>query len=633
MVKKQPRKKARRKHPGIFQGKNSSKSRPKKTVPTHSTHRKRWSFPVFSGKSAALWQQLRLDLQVFIKLFPWRVGSALFVGIALTALIFRHLYNIYQSPNFSYIKSVYAILNMLTFQISFADMPSESAMDIFFVIVPLIGIPLLLIFGANILNILRVFFVRTERGQRWQIAHAATIKTPIVVCGVEDRIGYRVASQILDLRRPVIGIEPKPAALVNTLLDRDMPIIFGDIRNEEVLRNAGIQRAHNVLICTRDDLTNIEAAFHIQELNPKANIVLRLFEDEIIPQIQLNFGIKSVVSRSAIAAQAFAQAALGVEVLETFTLESQDYFLAKIPINNGSFTTTLAGQSIATLSQKWDFTVICLYRDKKMIIEPDPQIVLKKKDVIFIFTATEQLAALSECTSIKSDSPAQQAPIIVCGLGHTGYRVARALIDLNRAVVALDFRAKRLSKRLQDEGQSVTYNDFRQASVLEAAGIKTAAALVICAEDDMINFETSLRARELNPDIRVIMRIFEESLGERLQKAFNIDAAYSTSAIAAPIFVSAALKIHLAQPVEVGNEKLFIARLIVEPLSGLYRESIHTLNQEDGLTVLLHKTASGIKIPPEQNKKVTPGDEIVFLASQEKLQKLSLRNQPIRDLP
>ena len=148
----------------------------------------------------------------------------------------------------------------------------------------------------------------------------------------------------------------------------------------------------------------------------------------------------------------------------------------------------------------------------------------------------------------------------------------------------------------------------------------------------MINFETGIRARELKPRIRVVMRIFEEALGDQLQKAFDIDAIYSTSSIAAPAFIAAGLNLNLSQPITLGGEQLSIARMRVETLSGLFRERIEALTDQEGITVLLHKRDSALTVPPHSETTLRRGDEIVLLATWEKLRALSLRNRATRDL-
>jgi Trk K+ transport system NAD-binding subunit len=580
---------------------------------------------------------MRQDLRVFARLFPWRVATIMTVGIALLARLYQYAHNRVEPTSITYVKALFAALNMALFQLSYADMPPGPLLDPFFVLAPLIGIPLFLIFGANIVNILRIFFVRGERGQMWQRALAATIERPIIVCGL-GHIGYRVANQLLDLKRPVVGIEAHPSSLINTLMERDMPVILGDIRDQDVLQSAGVARAQTVLICTDLDLVNIEAAFHVRALNERARIVLRLFEDEIADKIQASFNLKAVLSRSALAAQAFAYAAIGLEILEVFKLEQRTYFLARVSL---APTSCLIGDTVQKATQDRHITLVCLQRQGRLIIEPDLACVLQGHDTLFVFGMLDRLVSFIQEAKgeliplpAATSGEASSAPILVCGLGHTGYRVVNVLrTTLHRQVIALDFEAGGLSERLQEQGVPVVLGDFRQPSVLEQAGIREAAALIACTEDDMLNFETVLRARELMPQIRTVMRIFEEALGRHLQQMFDIDAVYSTSVIAAPDFVYAAVQIHVPQPVEVGDERFFMARLVVEALSNLINTSLQALNLEEELTVLLHLRAGQVNLVPlALHLVLAPGDEIVVLASYEKLQDLGDRNQPLGGL-
>jgi Trk K+ transport system NAD-binding subunit len=556
------------------------------------------------------------------RLFPWRKAALLLFGVGLLAVVFQQQYG---DGKISYVRAFYAILNMATFQISYDDIPEHPNLDVFFVLVPLVGIPLFVTIAADLLNVLRVFLVRNERGQRWQTSLAATIEHPVVVCGVEDRVAYRIASQIADLGRRVVGVEPEPGPLADALTERDIPVIHGDIRNEDVLRSAGVKRARAVLVCTHEDLMNVEAAYRIREINPQARIVLRLFEDEIADEIQSSFNIQSVLSRSALAAQAFAHAAIGVEVIETSELGAQIYALAKVPLRPAS---ALAGQTVGFIAEDEDVTIVCLYREGNVYLEPLPETVLRAGDTLYVFTRMQHLAELVQPGECPPHEARPGVPVLVCGLGHTGYRVVNALLALNQPVLALDFEPSRLSKRLEDHGVPVAFGDFRQRALLEEAGVAEACAIIACTDDDMVNFEAVLRARKVNPQIRAVLRIFEEALGQQLQHAFNIDAARSTSAIAAPAFVEAALKTKVPeQSVRVGDEQYYISRLVIEALSLLYRESIGALTQEEDLTVLLHKRNDAIEVPPSPTQTLKYRDEIVVLATQEKMHELIRRNR------
>jgi voltage-gated potassium channel len=194
-------------------------------------------------------------------------------------------------------------------------------------------------------------------------------------------------------------------------------------------------------------------------------------------------------------------------------------------------------------------------------------------------------------------------------------------------VTALEREPSRLGELLAAQSVAVQTADFRRRSVLREAGVAQARAIVVCSDDDMLNLETGLRARELNPDVRVVLRIFEEELGRRLSRTFGIDAIYSTSALAAPAFVGAVLELHLAQAVTIGSEEWALARLTVDAQSALTDRTIRDLNAEDDLTVVLHARCDQIDVPPHLDSRLLVGDELVVLASPARLRRLYQLNR------
>ena len=567
------------------------------------------------------------DVRVFVRLFPWWIAGVMVVGLAVTALAFLWVYQrLYGPGSLTYVQALLSVIRILQLD---HDVPAPPSLDLFFVIVPLIGLPLFLLLGVNVIDVIRVFFVRADRGQAWQAALASTIEDHILVCGV-GRVGYRLANQLIAFQMPVIGINDVPSPLVDDLIDKGMPVIMGDVRNADVLETAGVERARTVVICTDHDLANIETAFHVQTVNPGARIVLRFFEDEIVEAIQQSFDVDAVISRSALAAVNFAHAALGVEIIETFQLGRESYVLARVPLDENS---PLLERTLVDVSETEDVTVVFLRREGCLQLEPPLDLVLQSGDDLFIFVASDRLHRLLRRGLLdKTWWGAKERPIIVCGLGHTGYRVVRRLSDLECSVIALDLEPGRLSGRLEEAGVPVHYVDFRQRTALAEIGAQKAAALVACTEDDMTNLETVLRARELNPQIRLVLRLFEEGLGAHLHRSFGIHAVYSTSAIANPAFLSAALQMHVAQRVEVDGAEWLIARVEVKSLSALVDMSVRELDREEALTLVLHAREETVSIPPTETTRLRVGDTLVVLASQDKLRDLARRNRSLHEV-
>lgn len=125
--------------------------------------------------------------------------------------------------------------------------------------------------------------------------------------------------------------------------------------------------------------------------------------------------------------------------------------------------------------------------------------------------------------------------IIVCGLGRTGYRILSLLRQQGALVVGVSDRP------LLGDEPDIIIGDLRAASTLLTAGIQEAQILVLASADEALNLAILMQARILNPQIRIINRLFNTSLGERLDHTLLGHSSLSVAALAAPIFAFAAL--------------------------------------------------------------------------------------------
>jgi Trk K+ transport system NAD-binding subunit len=78
--------------------------------------------------------------------------------------------------------------------------------------------------------------------------------------------------------------------------------------------------------------------------------------------------------------------------------------------------------------------------------------------------------------------------------------------------------------------------------------------------DDLANFHAALRAQDVSPGLRLVMRIFNTGLGERMRSFFPDCAVLSSSSMAAPSFVAAALGEPAPSHVRLAGRTLFVAR-------------------------------------------------------------------------
>jgi voltage-gated potassium channel len=218
--------------------------------------------------------------------------------------------------------------------------------------------------------------------------------------------------------------------------------------------------------------------------------------------------------------------------------------------------------------------------------------------------------------------------VIVCGMGRVGYRVSVELLRFGRQVVAIEPNAEgRFVEKAKALGIPVIIDDARRSSNLIKAGVDRADAIVPCTDDELANLDIALDSREINPGIKVVMRMFDADLARRVERGFGIHSL-SASALAAPIFAAAAMRFNVKHSFYVGDMLLSLSEVNLEPGSDLVGWSVGDLQSKLGLTVVYHQTASGPALNPAADVRLEPEAEIFVMASFEALQRLDELNQP-----
>jgi voltage-gated potassium channel len=133
--------------------------------------------------------------------------------------------------------------------------------------------------------------------------------------------------------------------------------------------------------------------------------------------------------------------------------------------------------------------------------------------------------------------------IIICGLGHLGYRLLGQLQTRAQEVVVIERDpACGFLGRARELGAAVLVRDMRDDQALRDAGIESARVIVVASNDDLANIEVALDARRMNPDIRILLRLFDQRIADKFRDLGVIDEAFSSAALAAPVVAEMALR-------------------------------------------------------------------------------------------
>ena len=246
---------------------------------------------------------------------------------------------------------------------------------------------------------------------------------------------------------------------------------------------------------------------------------------------------------------------------------------------------------------------------------------------IFYALITDVLVGARLAQVTGADLNRKRDHVVVAGLGTIGFMVADRLSRMNVPVVGAELNANgRFVPIIRRMGVPVISADARLPETLEAVGIRTARCLVAAIDDDVANLQTALTARSLNPNLRVVLRLFDPDLSARMERTFQIHVSRSPAALAAPAMVAAAVGGHVIAPVQVADQVVFIVQTSVDAGSRADGDTIDCLEQNsqndaygpDGRVLLLIDNGNSIWRPPKDTV-LRAGQQLVLAVSQEGL--------------
>jgi Trk K+ transport system NAD-binding subunit len=214
--------------------------------------------------------------------------------------------------------------------------------------------------------------------------------------------------------------------------------------------------------------------------------------------------------------------------------------------------------------------------------------------------------------------------IIVCGVGRIGFGVINELRDFGESVVAVNMSEKEVwVEPLQRAGVPVIIGDARRKQTLLDAGVERASALVACTSDDLANLDMSLDARELNPNIKVVMRMFDQKLAQNVSKGFGIQTAFSVSALAAPAFAAAATRARVNYSFKLEDQLLNVSTITFKETSPWIGKTVAQVEDEARCAVIGNWANDGMQMNPRTSQIIQPGDRYYIVGGLDALRVLN----------
>ena len=238
---------------------------------------------------------------------------------------------------------------------------------------------------------------------------ARHLRNHVIVVGLGS-FGSRVVADLRSAGYDVAVIErDENNRYLSAAAELDVPVIFGDATLRQTLEAARVEHSRAVAVLTQDDMVNIETGIVLREmLGPRVMphvirtdvpLVLRVYDRTLGAAVAQRFGFENVRSTVELAAPWFIGAAMGLQVLGTFSVGQRSFMVGGMHVAPGSELDGLKMFELSTQTR-----VIAITRqDAPVELHPRRDAWLRGGDTVYLVGPYRELLA-----TLRKGQPPQQ---------------------------------------------------------------------------------------------------------------------------------------------------------------------------------------------------------------------------------
>jgi Trk K+ transport system NAD-binding subunit len=416
----------------------------------------------------------------------------------------------------------------------------------------------------------------------------------VIVCGLND-VALRTVEQLhLAGARTVVLSDEADERLVRIVRGWEIPQLPRGGHLSQPLFDAGIAGASAVVVAESTDLRTLETVLQIRDLRPDVRVVADLDNPSVGHAVEGVLSSVGVLDVAALFAPAVVETCLARRARE-IELGETSFVAAEVVAPRDGTLRELYGSlaPIGVVADADETVIACPGRD---------QLVSARDRVTLLGTRAE----LDAAGLVRHES----------STGATAAAQARSFLKRQHSAIAGIERMENNPYLTEARAlhAPIVLGDATLARTLDAVNLSQAAAVAILTSDDLTNIETGLAIRDHLgdrwADVPVVLRVFDRQLGHRLESSFGFRHVWSTSAIAAPWFVGAALGLDVLFTFYVGNHPFLLARLRVSAGGGLDGLAMRELPATVRVVAIRRAADStALEHPPRRDTRLTPDDD------------------------
>lgn len=329
----------------------------------------------------AAWRDTTLLLREFHK--PLLLFVLLILG---SGFLYDSIARSAGEPLQSLAATFYQMVSLIFLQ-SIADFPKTPALQLFYFLLPIVGLSFL---AHGLAEFGTMFFNRRARSKEWEKAVASTFHQHVILVGL-GHLGFHVVRELHALGEDIVVIEMAPKEeLLRAVREMGIPVISDDAVRQSALESAGVRYARSVVLCTQNDSLNLQIALKARSCQPNIRVVIRIFDNDFARELHDQFGFVAL-SATGMAAPIFAASVAGVDVTPPVNIEGQANSLARLQVSSSS---SLVGQAVNQIEDTFGLSIVQLVRDNRRQPHPEGTLQVMNGDTLVILGEPEAINRL-----------------------------------------------------------------------------------------------------------------------------------------------------------------------------------------------------------------------------------------------
>ncbi len=334
-----------------------------------------------------------------IKLFRVKIYTAVFL---LLILLFIGVIGFKIMSNYSWVDALYMTVITIT-TVGFQEVhPLDDTGKIFTIFLILASVVIL---GYAITVITEYILSKNnfeELKQKKMQKKIDSLANHIIICGY-GRNGKQAAKKLLAYKKPFVVIE-KDKDIMDKFQSEMVPFVLGNANEDEILLQAGIDRADTLISALPNDADNLFVVLSARQINTNMNIISRASQETSYQKLKLA-GANNVILPDRIGGDHMASLVVVPDLIE-FIDNLSIVGKANINIEEISIEKLYDATKTKTirdldLRKKTGCTVIG-YKDEAgdYIVNPEADMKLVPKSKIIVLGRPEQIQKLNSIYNI-----------------------------------------------------------------------------------------------------------------------------------------------------------------------------------------------------------------------------------------